>query len=103
MSIMLRALALLSAFLFSSLAQDPEILARFGSFERLSSPPNLYELYWRLEGETKSTIRFLVRVQTEGWVGFGISPSGLMPDSDVVMGFIDDTTGAADLTVGARA
>ena len=92
---MLRVSALLSIVLCSSLAQDSSILARLNSFSLLNPSP-LYELYWNVTG---NMITFAVRVQTNGWVGFGISPDGLMPDSDVVMGFVDDTTGAVTFTV----
>ena len=92
---MLCQLALLSALLASSLAQDPTLLARFTNFTRLNAAP-LYELYWNVTG---NRIAFAVRVQTNGWVGFGISPLGLMLDSDVVMGFVDDTTGVTNFYV----
>lgn len=92
---MLRTLALLSALLCFSLAQDPDLLARFGNFRQLSASPR-YDLYWNAND---TTIVFAVRVETEGWVGFGISPNGLMIGSDVVMGFVDDTTGDANFTV----
>ena len=47
----------------------------------------LYELYWNFDNNTE-TISFAVRVQTSGWVGFGLSPNGQMPDSDVVIGWV---------------
>ena len=92
---MLRTLALLSALLCFSLAQDRDLLVRFGNFRQLSASP-AYDLYWNA---TDTTIVFAVRVETEGWVGFGISPNGLMIDSDVVMGFVNDTTGDATFRV----
>jgi len=49
----------------------------------------LYELYWNYN-LTQQTISFAVRVQTTGWVGFGVSPNGQMPGSDVVIGWIDN-------------
>lgn len=33
-----------------------------------------------------------MRVQTTGWIGFGISPNGQMRNSDVVIGWIDDSS-----------
>ena len=92
---MLRTLALLSAILYFSLAQDPDLSARFENFQQLSPSP-AYDLYWNA---TRTTIAFAVRVETEGWVGFGISPNGLRINSDVVMGFVDDTTGDATFNV----
>ena len=92
---MLRTLALLSALLCFSLAQDRNLLARFENFLQLSTSP-AYDLYWNATG---TTITFAVSVETEGWVGFGISSNGLMSDSDVVMGSVNDTTGDANFSV----
>ena len=50
----------------------------------------LYELYWRFDNEAQ-TIDFAVRVQTTGWVGFGLSPNGQMPNSDVVIGWVENS------------
>ena len=47
----------------------------------------LYELYWNFDNDAE-TISFAVRVQTTGWVGFGLSPNGQMPDSDIVIGWV---------------
>ena len=47
-----------------------------------------YYLYWNFS-TTDQTIQFAVRVKTTGWVGFGISPNGQMPGSDVVIGWVD--------------
>ena len=48
-----------------------------------------YQLYWNYD-LNEGSISFAVRVQTEGWVGFGVSPNGQMPGSDVVIGWVDD-------------
>ena len=50
---------------------------------------NDYKLYWSYDLAVE-TIRFAVRVRTEGWVGFGLSPNGQMPGSDVVIGWVTD-------------
>ena len=47
----------------------------------------LYELYWNFDYDAE-TISFAVRVQTSGWVSFGLSPNGQMPDSNVVIGWV---------------
>ena len=52
---------------------------------------NKYWLYWNFN-KTTEVINFAVRVQTTGWIGFGISPNGQMPNSDVVIGWIDDSS-----------
>jgi len=49
----------------------------------------MYELYWSYDLE-EETISVAVRVQTDGCVGFGLSPNGQMPGSDVVIGWVDD-------------
>ena len=46
-----------------------------------------YEFYWNYSIAT-GTIHFAVNVSTTGWVGFGVSPNGQMPGSDVVIGWI---------------
>ena len=46
-----------------------------------------YILYWDVDISTQ-TIYFAVDASTTGWVGFGISPDGGMPDSDVVIGWV---------------
>ena len=46
-----------------------------------------YGLYWNYS-ITAGTIHFAVNVSTTGWVGFGVSPNGQMPGSDVVIGWV---------------
>ena len=48
-----------------------------------------YELFWSYDLDAE-TISFAVRVRTEGWVGFGLSPNGQMPGSDMVIGWVDE-------------
>ena len=48
-----------------------------------------YELFWSYDLDAE-TISFAVRVRTEGWVGFGLSPNGQMPGSDVIIGWVDE-------------
>ena len=47
-----------------------------------------YTLHWNFDLE-QQTITFAVNVSTTGWVGFGLSPNGQMPQSDVVIGWVD--------------
>ena len=49
-----------------------------------------YILYWKFDLEQEN-ITFAVRVQTTGWIGFGLSPNGRMPQSDVVIGWVNDS------------
>ena len=48
-----------------------------------------YTLHWNFDLE-QQTISFAVNVSTTGWVGFGLSPNGQMPQSDVVIGWVDN-------------
>ena len=48
-----------------------------------------YQLFGSYDLEEK-TISFAVNVSTTGWVGFGISPNGQMPGSDVVIGWVEN-------------
>ena len=64
-----------------------ELAEKYNNFHLLSSPA--YELYWSYDSTT-TNISVAVRVNTIGWVGFGISPNGGMPSSDVIMGWVTD-------------
>ncbi|GFO17707.1 DBH-like monooxygenase protein 1 [Plakobranchus ocellatus] len=46
-----------------------------------------YTLYWKFNN---THITFEMVVRTNGWVGFGISPSGAMKSSDVIIGWVKD-------------
>ena len=59
-------------------------------FHRTLDSASKYELYWNFDLK-RENISFAVRVQTKGWVGFGLSPNGQMPNSDVVIGWVDDS------------
>ena len=48
-----------------------------------------YTLHWNFDLE-QQTIGFAVNVSTTGWVGFGLSPNGQMPQSDVVIGWVNN-------------
>eukprot|EP01084_Bolivina_argentea_P252419 423684_1 len=47
-----------------------------------------YRMYWSVLEDDK--IEIGLEVDTLGWVGFGISTNGLMINSDIVMGWIND-------------
>ena len=52
-----------------------------------------YQLYWNINrtgDPLTSTVSFAVRVRTTGWVGLGVSPTGGMAGSDVVIGWVND-------------
>lgn len=48
-----------------------------------------YLLHWNVDMENE-VITFGVNASTTGWVGFGISPNGQMPGSDVVIAWVDE-------------
>ncbi|EDO44959.1 predicted protein, partial [Nematostella vectensis] len=51
------------------------------------------KLYWNVNHD-ESSVKFALRVQATGWVGFGISAgTGNMVGSDVVMGWVKDGKG----------
>ena len=72
------------------LAQD---ISSYPFSATLSESP-LYQLYWSYDNAEES-VSFLVRVETTGWVGLGLSPNGGMIGSDVVIGWVDDNSGDA--------
>ena len=37
------------------------------------------------------TLKMAVKVQNLGWVGIGLSPNAFMPDTDVVIGWVDES------------
>ncbi len=56
----------------------------------LSDPfKGYYTLHWNFSLHQK-TINFAVNVSTTGWVGFGLSPTGGMVNSDLVIGWVDN-------------
>ena len=80
-------LAVLSLGLLASAHLHEDLADRYSNFKLLSSPS--YELYWDVD-EPSGNLSLAVRVNTTGWVGFGVSPNGGMPNSDVVMGWVED-------------
>ena len=88
---MLKVLAQLFVLLCTSLAQD----VSFTNLLQLSVTPQ-YDVFWNVTG---NRVTFIVVVATTGWVGFGISPNGLMLDSDVVMGLVNDNNAVVEFTV----
>ena len=86
----MRALVQLAVFALAlSLVRCEHDFSRYSFQTTLNTQENggLYELYWTFDNEAE-TISFAVRVNATGWVGFGLSPNGQMPDSDVVIGWV---------------
>lgn len=57
-----------------------------------------YTLHWSFD-YANQVIQFAVNVSTTGWVGFGLSPNGQMPGSDVTIGWVNED-GTTQFAVG---
>ena len=79
----------LIALSFPPFAICNEELASIYPFN-LTLVQDTYWLYWNFNHTTQN-ISFALRVKTTGWIGFGLSPNGQMPGSDVVIGWVDGT------------
>ncbi|XP_062516163.1 DBH-like monooxygenase protein 1 homolog [Corticium candelabrum] len=51
-----------------------------------------YLLCWKVNWPDE-TITFVSKVATTGWIGFGVSPTGMMSNSDVVIGWVANGQG----------
>lgn len=56
---------------------------------RMRLDPN-YDVYWSLDGQQPDHITFEVQVRALGYVVFGLSPTGLFQDADLVVGWIQN-------------
>ena len=56
---------------------------------------NLYKLFWNYSMQNEE-ILFEIHCKTLGWVGFGLSPTGNMVNSDIAIGWVDNN-GKANL------
>ena len=56
----------------------------------------MYRFYWNY---TSTDLIGEIHVKTNGWIAFGLSPNGGMDNSDVIVGWIDDSTGTVNFTV----
>ena len=85
-TILLLSLALVGHSIAAFATED---LGERYHLQRMLDSEGQYVLYWSFDLEAK-TIDFAVNVSTTGWVGFGLSPNGQMPLSDVVIGWVND-------------
>ena len=59
------------------------------NYNRCEDLHTQYRLCWNCSfDERGGDFLFATIVNTTGWVGFGLSPDGNMPGSDVVIGFL---------------
>ena len=91
------AVVVLLLLVTQSSAQPP-IVDLSSTYQFNASLHERYMLYWSFNNDAQ-TIRFAVRVRTTGWVGFGISPNGQMPQSDVVIGWVDNGRSYFDVSL----
>ena len=47
-----------------------------------------YRVHWNVD-LVEQKIEFALNVSTKGWIGFGISPTGKMLESDIVIGWVN--------------
>ena len=57
----------------------------FYRYNKFLDPDRKYQLFWNIN---ETAIQFEVRVQTLGYIGFGISKSGKMNPADMVIGWV---------------
>ena len=92
----MKSLLLLTCLLSTALAQVDLSSYPLSAVLRKGAG-EVYTLHWGFDVEAQ-TIRFAVNVSTTGWVGLGLSPTGDMPNSDVVIGWVN-ASGQAFLQV----
>ena len=94
-----RDMRTLCLFLFASLLAVTHCARNLSAIYRFSSQlkGDDYVVHWNFDTDTRN-ISFAVRVRTTGWIGFGLSPNGQMPNSDVIVGWVD-TNGQATIHV----
>ena len=86
------ALLLLGLTVSLTLAASTNLRKKYPfSFSLLSDATSrsYYTLHWNFTRE-QNTIYFAVNVSTTGWVGFGLSPTGGMVNSDLVIGWVNN-------------
>ena len=92
------AAVLVLLLLVTQSSAQPPIVDLSSTYQFNASLHERYMLYWSFNNDAQ-TIRFAVRVRTTGWVGFGISPNGQMPQSDVVIGWVDNGRSYFDVSL----
>jgi hypothetical protein len=81
----LKAIFIIGHLIFSASASPPPPTQAYPN-KIVLAEPNKYILYWNF---TDSDILFEVHTQTNGWLGFGLSPNGNMINSDIIITWID--------------
>lgn len=87
----------------SVVGDDKAVFGDYGSLSELDAHLASYdykytllhgqmELYWTFHPDT-GMIDFALDAATDGWAGIGISPTGGMPGSDIMVGWINEKKG----------
>eukprot|EP01084_Bolivina_argentea_P312482 540989_1 len=50
----------------------------------------MFQVYWTSDQSNACTLEIGLAVQTDGWIGFGITESGSMSGADMVVGWVTD-------------
>ncbi len=82
---MLKHIIILLLILYEVNCQTVDSSSYFANTVVLRSP-DVYTLSWNF---TSDYIVFRAVVRTSGWVGFGISPTGAMQNSDMILAFTE--------------
>ena len=65
------------------------------SFSTYLEENHQFRLYWNLLED--DIIEFGIEANTTGWIAIGLSPTGGMPYSDIMLGWVDDDDGTVTL------
>ena len=74
-----------------ALTRDNELAVKYSFSTSLDEDQN-YWLYWKVDHD-EGVASFAVQANAVGWIGFGISPDGNVPNSDVVTGWVANGKG----------
>ena len=74
-----------------ALTRDNALAAKYSFSASLDEDQN-YWLYWKVDHD-EGVASFAVQANAVGWIGFGISPDGNVPNSDVVTGWVANGKG----------
>ena len=91
---MLLLVALISAHLVAGGVYYPPWEEEFSYYSFIDSH-DAYALYWNVFND--SHLEIGLEVRTSGWIGFGLSANGQMPNADIIIGWVDPTDGQAHL------
>ena len=86
------AMKIVLLFALAFWASTSALLSREYKFSVSLNDDDTYRLHWTIDN-SKGTINVGIETKTTGWIGFGLSPDGKMPNSDIVTGWVKDEKG----------